>query len=167
VRKFAKIAIIACLSAAAVLAVLFGSLSLWFWYKTAQVESLYQGHRLLSEMRAIQKSGTNDSALSREALLRVLPLGTNRETAVVMLRREGLGCQTISEPITDTGLRRRFVEARGLTNIPNDSRSKRDFVDCQSLTPSVLGYTQWIVDLEFDANGHLSDAGVAIWNIFL
>ena len=29
-----------------------------------------------------------------------------------------------------------------------------------------MGYGQWIVDLEFDAEGHLNDAGVAIWNIF-
>jgi hypothetical protein len=35
------------------------------------------------------------------------------------------------------------------------------------MSPNVLGYKQWIVDLEFDADGRLSDAGVAIWNIFL
>jgi hypothetical protein len=35
------------------------------------------------------------------------------------------------------------------------------------MSPNVVGYKQWIVDLEFDADGHLSDARVAIWNIFL
>jgi hypothetical protein len=30
-----------------------------------------------------------------------------------------------------------------------------------------MGYGHWIVDLEFDADGRLSDAGIAIWNIFL
>jgi hypothetical protein len=84
-----------------------------------------------------------------------------------VLRREGLGCQTIVEPITDTQLRQRFLEARGLANIPNTSRTRKDFVDCQMMSPNVLGYKQWIVKLEFDGDGHLSDARVAIWNIFL
>jgi hypothetical protein len=35
------------------------------------------------------------------------------------------------------------------------------------MSPNVVGYKQWIVDLEFDADEHLSDARVAIWNIFL
>ena len=118
-------------------------------------------------MRAGQKDSTNDSARAREALLAIVPLGTDREAAVAVLRTEGLGCQTIAEPITDTRLRQRFLKARGLKNIPNDGRTRKDFVDCQARTPNVLGYEQWIVDLEFDADGHLSDAGVAIWNIFL
>jgi hypothetical protein len=61
----------------------------------------------------------------------------------------------------------RLLEAHGLTTIPNDGRTRKDFVDCQARTPNVLEYKQWVVDLEFDADGHLSDAGVAIWNIFL
>ena len=60
-----------------------------------------------------------------------------------------------------------FLEARGLTNIPSDGRTRKDFVDCQTMSPNVLGYKHWIVDLEFDADGHLIDAGVAILNIFL
>jgi hypothetical protein len=167
VRKFVRIAVVVCLAVTVIPVVLFASLWLWTWYKTAQVESFYRESRLLGEMRAGQKDSTNDSALAREALLAIVPLGTDREAAVAVLRREGLGCQTIAEPITDTRLRQRFLKARGLTNIPNDGRTRKDFADCQARTPNILGYEQWIVDLEFDADGHLSDAGVAIWNIFL
>jgi hypothetical protein len=166
-RKSVRIAIIICLSVAAVPAVLFGYLWLWIWYRTTQVESFYQEHRLLHEMRAVQKQSTNDSPSAREALLQILPLGADKEAAVAVLRREGFGCQTKAEPITDTRLRQRFMEARGLTSIPDDSRTRKEWVDCQAETPNVMGYEHWIVDLEFDADGHLNDAGVAIWNIFL
>jgi hypothetical protein len=166
-RKFVRIAIIVCLSVAAVPAVLFGSLRLWICYRTAQVEGFYQEHRLLHEMRAVQKQSTNDSPSAREALLQILPLGADRDAAVGVLHREGLGCHAIAEPITDTRLRQRFMEDRGLPNIPNDSRTRKEWVDCQAETPNFMGYEYWIVDLEFDADGHLNDAGVAIWNIFL
>jgi hypothetical protein len=146
---------------------LFASLSLRTWYKTTQVDSFYRENRLLGEMREGQKDSTNDSAPAREALLKIVPLGTDKETAIAVLRREGLGCQTIAEPITDTRLRQRFLAARGSTNMPNTGRTRKDFVDCQTMSPNFLGYKQWIVDLEFDGDGHLSDAGVAIWNIFL
>jgi len=122
----------------AVLIVLVASLSLWTWYETVQVESFYRKNRLLGEMRAEQKNSTNDSAPAREALLNVVPLGTDREAAVAVLRREGLGCQAIAEPITDTKLRQRFLEARGLTNIPNNGRTRKDFVDCQTMSPTSL-----------------------------
>ena len=161
-RKFAKGALLVCLAVTAVLVVLVASLSLWTWYKTAQVESFYRENRLLGEMRTGQKNSTNDSAPAREALLEIVPLGTDREAAVAVLHREGRGCQTITEPIADTRLRQRFLEARGLTKIPNSGRTRKDFVDCQTMSPNVVGYKQWIVDLEFDADGHLSDARVAI-----
>jgi hypothetical protein len=167
VRKFVRIALVVCLAVTAVPVVLLGLLWLWTWYETAQVESFYQKNRLLSEMRAGQRDSTNDSAPAREALLQILPLGTDREAALAVLRKGGFGCQTIAEPITDTRLRQRFIESRGLTNTPNDSRTRKDFVDCQVRSPNVIGYKTWIVDLEFDADGHLSEVGVAIWNIFL
>jgi hypothetical protein len=167
VRKFVRIALVVCLTVTAVPVALFASLWLWTWYRTAQVESFYRENRLVSEMRAGQKVSTNDSAPACEALLDIVPLGTDREATVAVLGREALGCQPIAESITDTRLRQRFLEACGLANIPNNGRTGKDFVDCQARTPNVLGYKQWIVDLEFDADGHLSDAGVAIWNIFL
>ncbi|HEY2529232.1 MAG TPA: hypothetical protein VGJ20_15000 [Xanthobacteraceae bacterium] len=159
-RKFVKSALLVCL---AVPAVLVAALSLWSWYKTAQVESFYRENRLLGEMRARQDDSTSYSVPARVALLEIVPLGTDREAAVAMLRSEGLGCQTIAEP----RLRRQFLGARGISNIPDSGRTRKDFVDCGAMSPNVLGYKQWIVDLEFDADGHLSDARVAILNIFL
>jgi hypothetical protein len=134
---------------------------LWTWY---QVESFHENKRLLNEMRAVQRESTNNSAPAREALLQILPLGTDREAAVAVLRSEGFGCQTIAEPITDTRLRHHFIEARQLASSPNDSRTRKDLVDCQVRSPSVIGYKRWIVDLEFNADGHLSEVGIAIWN---
>jgi hypothetical protein len=167
VRRVIKNALVVCLAVTAVAVVLFASLWLWMWYRTAQVEGFYREHPLFSEMRAGQQSSTNDSPPAREALLKMVPLGTDHETAFAVLRREGLGCQTIAEPITDTRLRRRFLEDRDLVKNANDGRAKKDYLDCQATTPNVLGEQQWIVNLEFDADGTLSDAGVAIWNIFL
>ena len=164
VRNFIKFALIACLTAPAVLV---AALSGWSWYKTAEIESFYRKNRLLGEMRARQGDGAAIySVPAREALLDIVHLGTEREAAVAMLRSEGLGCRTIAEPITNR-FRQYSMEARGLPNIPDSGRTGRDFVDCQTASPNVLGYKHWIVDLEFDADGHLSDARVAIWNIFL
>jgi hypothetical protein len=163
-RKFGRIALVVCFAVTAVPVVLFGSLWLWTWY---QVENFYEKKRLLSEMRPVQRESTNDSAPAREALLQILPLGTDREAAVAVLRSEGFGCQTIAEPITDTGLRHHFIAARRLTSSPNDNRARKDLVDCQVRAPSVIGYKHWIVDLEFNADGHLSEVGIAVWNIFL
>jgi hypothetical protein len=159
-RKFAKIAIVVCLSVAAVPAVLFA----WIWYKTAQVDSFYQEHRLLRGMRAAaRKEGGGESRPAREALLQMLPLGTDKDAAIAVFRKEGLGCQ----PITDPWMRQRSIEARGLTNNPNDSRTSKEWVDCQVETQNVMGYDHWIVDLEFEADGHLSDARVTILYLFL
>lgn len=137
-RKFVRIAIVVCLAVTAVPAALFASVWLWSWYKTAQVESFYRENRLLGEMRAGQKDSTNDSVPAREALLKIVPLGTDREAAIAVLRKEKLDCQGIAGPI-----------------------------NCQTMSPNVLGYKHWIVDLKLDADGHVSDARVAIWNIFL
>jgi hypothetical protein len=141
VRKSIKIAIIVCLSIAAVPAALFAYLWLWIWYKTAEVERFYQEHRLLGQMHAVQASGSIDSRPARKALLQMLPLGTDRETAVSVLQREGFGCHTT-------------------TSIPND---KKDRMDCGAGTPAVIAYTNWTVRLEFDADRELSDAHVATW----
>jgi hypothetical protein len=167
VRKFIRIAVVVCLAVITVPVFLFGSLWLWTLYKTSQVENFYRKNPLLNQMRIGQRDATNDSAPAREAVLQLLPLGTEREGAVALLRREGFACRTISEPTTDTRLRQRFVEARDSTNVPNDSRIRKNFIGCQAATPSVYGYTTWIVDLEFDADGHLSEVGVATWNILI
>ena len=58
VRKSVKIALVVSLTVLSVAAAL---LWLWTWYKTAEVDSFYQEHRLLGEMRAGQMASTNDS----------------------------------------------------------------------------------------------------------
>ena len=166
-RKFAKIALIVCLVATAVPAALFASVWLWFWYETAKADSFYRENRLLGAMRDGEKKSTNNSASARDALLKTVPLGTGRDTVIAFLRKEGLECQATAEPITDIELQKRLLEARGLTNRPNPNRKGSEFVNCQTMSPNVLGYKQWIIDLEFDGDSHLSDARVAIWNIFL
>jgi hypothetical protein len=155
-RKCVKITIVVCLSVAAVPAVLFASI----WYKTAQVDSFYQERRLLRAMRAAaQREGGGESRPAREALLQMLPLGMDKEAAIAVLSKEGFGCQP--------AMRQPSIEARGLTNAPNDSRTGKEWVDCQLQTQSVMGYDHWIVDLELEADGHLSDARVTILYLFL
>jgi hypothetical protein len=144
--------LVVCLALTAVLVVLVAPLSLWTWYKTAQVESFYREHPLLSEMRARQKSGTNDSAPARQAFLEIVPLVSDREAAIAVLRNEGFVCQAVTEPVADARLRSRFLEARGLTNSPDNSRTKDDLVDCQAGAPAIVAYTTWIVALQFDVD---------------
>lgn len=152
-RKFVKVAIVVCLFVAAVPAGLFA----WIWYKTAEVDRFYQDHRLLRGMRAAaQKEGGGESKPAREALLQMLPLGADKETTIAVLRKEGLGCQ----PTTDAWTRQRSIEAHGLTDNPNDRRASKEWVDCQVEIENVMGYDHWVVDLEFEADGHLSDARV-------
>ena len=159
-RKFVKVAIVVCLSVAAVPAALFALV----WYKTAQVDSFYQEHRLLRGMRAAaQKEGGGESKPAREVLLQMLPLGADKEAALAVLRKEGLGCQ----PTTDAWMRQHSIGTRGLTNDPNDSRTSKEWLNCQLEIQNVVGYDHWIVDLEFEADGHLSDARVTILYLFL
>ena len=159
-RKCVKITIVVCLSVAAVPAVLFAGI----WYKTAQVDSFYQEHRLLRAMRAAaQREGGGESRPAREALLQMLPLGMDKEAAIAVLSKEGFGCQ----PVTGAWIRQPSIEARGLTNAPNDSRTSKEWMDCQLQTQNVMGYDHWIVDLELEADGHLSDARVTILYLFL
>ncbi len=136
------------------------------WYRAAQVESFYREHPLLSEMRARQTEA-NHSASAREALLQRLGLGIQKDAAVAMLHKEGFDCQTISEPLAESRLRQIFIEDRGLRDTPSSSAIRKDFIDCQMTSPNLIGYKHWIVDLEFDADWHLSDARIAVWNIGL
>ena len=156
-QKFIRIALLVCAVVAAVPMVLFGLLWLWIWSETRQVESFYREHHLLGKMWAAQPSSTNDSGPAREALLEIAPLGTEREAAIAILRKEGFGCHTIAEPITATRVRQSFIVAM------NSGQPRKDYVDCQTMSP---GRASWIVDLEFDAEGRLSEAGVAILYIF-
>jgi hypothetical protein len=167
VRKFAKIALIVCLVMAAIPVALYASFRLWFWYETAKVDNFYRENRLLGEMRDGEKQSTNDSSSARDALLKMVPLGTDRDTVIAFLRKERLGCKATAEQFTDAELRERLLKARGLTNRANNNRKGNELVNCQAVSPNVMGHAQWIVYVFFDDEGHLADARVAIWNIFL
>jgi hypothetical protein len=121
----------------------------------------------LREMRAVQHESTNDAGPAREALLQMVPLGVSKDEALTVLRREGFGCQTIAAPVTNTRLRQRSLEVDDSPIGSNNRRAKRSWIDCQVRIPNVLGYNHWIVDLEFDVDERLGDAGVAEWSIFL
>ncbi|MEH2586705.1 hypothetical protein [Bradyrhizobium sp. AZCC 1721] len=138
-RKFLKIALLVCLALAAIPAAMYITLWLWIWYETAKADEFYRDHRLLGEMRAAEKESTNNSVPAREAFLKIVPLGTDREAAIAVLRKETLNCQGIVGPV----------------------------LTCQTMSPNGFGSKQWIVYLDFDADGRLSDARIAIWNIFL
>ncbi len=85
---------------------------------------------------------------------------------VAGLGEEGLGCQIIAQPITDTQLRQRFIRAGGLPNLPNGNRTRKKLVDCLS-NPNVIGNRHAIVDLDLMPMGsRLGDARIAICNIF-
>lgn len=149
-RKSVKIAICVGLSVVAVPA----AFSFWVWYKTAQVDHFYQERHLLRAMRAaVKKDGGGESKPARDALLQMLPLGADKLAALALLRKEGLGCQPT------TGI--------SPANSRNDTRKSKEWVDCQVQTQNVLGYDHWVVDLEFDPDGHLSDARVLILYLFL
>ena len=138
VRQFVRTALVLVLAIMALPAALFVAAWLWLWAQNAKVDSFYREHRLLGEMRAVEKESTNNSVPAREALLKTIPLGTDRAAAIALLSKETLHCQGIAGP-----------------------------VNCQTLSANVLGYKQWIIDLEFDGDERLSNARVAIWNIFL
>jgi hypothetical protein len=105
---------------------------------------------------------------------------TDREAAVAELHSQGFHCS--ADPANQDWLRGHFMEAG---HSPNDDRSKEDFVDCQvdaprfgvtgvldiltplETAPSSVGtiYGQnWFVELEFNADGHLSDALISVMN---
>jgi hypothetical protein len=163
VPKSIRILLIVLSVVAAVPAGLFAVLWIWFSYETAKVDRFYHDNRLFGAMRESEKQSTNDSASARDAMLKMIPLGTGKETVIAFLRKEGLGCRPKPEPITNTELQKRLLGGQ----VPADNQTKKEWLDCQAMTPNVMGYKQWIISLEFDAEKLLSDAGVAIWNIFL
>jgi len=167
VRKFVRVVLIGGLAVAAVAMILVGSLWAWIWYRSAEVEAYYREYPLLDRMHAREKQSTNSSDAAREVLLDAVPLGAGKEAAIAVLREQGgLLCRPSVEPEEDTRLRSRFLESRGIAVAPKDDSATKDHFECQTAAPSVVAHTTWLVYLEF-ADGRLSDARVAIWNIFL
>src|SRR5690349_8937585 len=98
-RKFVRMALIVFSVLAFVPVTLFTLLWGWMWYASIDVERFYRENRLLGEMRAAERNSTNHSVPAREALLRMVPLGTNKETVISVLGKEKLGCQSTAGPI--------------------------------------------------------------------
>jgi hypothetical protein len=147
VRKFVGVVLIGGLAVMAAAMILVGSLWVWVWYQSAQVEAYYRDYPLLN--------------------LEAVPLGTGKEVVIAVLREQGrFFCQKHVEPEADTRLRLRFLESRGIAVAPNDDPAAKDLFECQTEAPSVVAHTTWLVYLEF-ADGRLSDAHVAVLNIFL
>jgi hypothetical protein len=138
-RKFLKTALLVCLAIAALPAAMAIMIFLWIWSANAEADKFYREHPLLGEMRAAEKQSTNNSAAAREVFLRIVPPGTDRQAAITMLRKETLNCQGDIGPL----------------------------LTCQTMSPGGLGQLQWILYVDFDADGRLSDARIAIWSIFL
>jgi hypothetical protein len=167
VRKFVRLVLVACLAVMVVAMILVGSLWAWISYRSAEVEAYYREYPLLDRMHAREKQSTNSSDPAREVLLEAVPLGTGKEAVIAVLREQGgLSCRPSVEPEADTRLRLRFLESRGIAVAPGDNPAAKDLFECQTAAPSIEAHTTWLVYLEF-ADGRLSDARVAIWNIFL
>jgi hypothetical protein len=114
----------------------------WFWWAGYSADQFYRARPVLQAMkRAHHEGSTNNSSPAREMLLQRIPLGVTEADARAVLAGEGFGCAKHS--------------------------TLQAVIDCQLLANAVLGYTHWIIDLQFDSAGRLIDAKVAIWNIFL
>jgi hypothetical protein len=167
VRRFVRILLVGCFAVVAFASALYGSLWLWIWYKSAQVDAYYRQYPLLNGMLAREPQSTNDSEGARQVLLDAVPLGTAREAVIAILKWQGgLFCKKSVEPEADTRFRSRFLESRGMAIAPKDDPAAKDLVECQTEAPSIVAYTTWLVDLEFE-DGRLSDARVTILHIFL
>lgn len=114
---------------------------LWFWWAEYSTDRFYRARPVLQAMKEAHDWGsTNNSIPARDVLLRHIPLGTAEADARTILSRQGFGCGKLSAS---------------------------HVLDCQLRAKATLGYTHWIIDLQFDSTDHLVDAKVAIWNIFL
>lgn len=138
-RKLLKMALLVCLAIAAFPAAIAIMISFWIWSVNAEADKFYRDHPLLGEMRAVEKQSTNNSEAARAVFLKIVPPGTDRQSAITMLRKETLNCQGAIGPL----------------------------LTCQTMSPSGLGQLQWILYLDFDADERLTDARIAIWSIFL
>lgn len=143
-RRSVKYAVWALLALLALVIIPVVSLFLSGILRQAETVSFYRARPILNSMNSVHdRIWTNDSHLARSVLLERFLIGTELNTALPTLQREGFKC---TRP---TAL--------------SDAR-----VDCQLLAPAASGgSTRWIVDLRFDEGDRLTNAKVAVWNISL
>ena len=138
-RRYFKYAVWALL-AAVIIPV--GAFFMYAVLRQAETASFYDARPILNSMKRVHDGiWTNNSHLARGALLERFPIGTEVNAALPTLQREGFGC--------------------GPATVSNAT------VNCQLSAPAASGgSTLWIVDLWFDERDRLTDAKVAIWNIW-
>jgi hypothetical protein len=81
VRRFVRILLVGCFAVVAFASALYGSLWLWIWYKSAQVDAYYRQYPLLNGMLAREPQSTNDSEGARQ----VRPDNKLRDTLANMI----------------------------------------------------------------------------------
>ena len=120
-----------------------GSFFLYGILRQAETANFYRARPILNSMNSVHDHiWTNDSRSTRSVLLERFPIGTELNTALPTLQREGFEC--------------------GPAHVSDAT------VDCQLLAPAASGgSTRWIVDLWFDERAGLTEAKVAVWNISL
>jgi hypothetical protein len=140
VRRSIKYALRAFL---ALVMIPFALLSLYWGWLEFETANFYRSRPILHSMKSVHDgTWTNDSYAARSVLLDRFPIGTELNAALTALKSEDFGCSKQTAPSAAP-------------------------VDCQLLAPAVLGFTRWIVGLQFNESGRLTDAKVAAWNIFL
>ena len=138
-RRFVRYVVWALL---AVVIIPVGSFFLYAILRQAETASFYRARPILNSMNSVHDHiWTNDSRSARSVLLERFPIGTELNTALPTLQREGFEC--VPAHVSDAT------------------------VDCQLLAPATSGgSTRWIVDLWFDERAGLTEAKVAVWNIW-
>jgi hypothetical protein len=108
------------------------------------MERFYRNRPILQAMRIAQEDdhASVESAAAAEALLRHVVAGTGAKAAIAALAGEGFSCA--KQP-------------------PSSSAP----VACGVHVSGPFGYTDWSVNLQFDAAALLTGAKVARWNISL
>ena len=119
-------------------------LFLYWGLRELETANFYRSRPILHSMNSVHDGvWTNGSKSARSVLLERFPIGTELNGAIPALKREAFECV---KPMA-----------------PSNGR-----VNCQLLAPVASGSsTRWIVDLQFDELGKLTDAKVAVWNISL
>ena len=136
------------------LALLLAAIAGLYLYERFKIAQFYDGRPVLNELAASHDNvWSDDSAAIRQTLLRLFPIGTDKERIRSVLSNEDFGCQqTLS----------------GVRIVSGDAvRQKPDYLDCQLLVPAFIGSRHWIIDLWFDNHDRLTGVRAAIWNIWM
>ena len=106
-------------------------------------DRFYAARPITGAMRAVwPERFAKDRTDVREAFLRQLPLGTDKSNVVKRLSQEGFYCQ--------------------------QSSIRKGWTDCQlhHAPGGTFGYTNWILDFQFDGEDRLTDVRIVIQPIF-